>query len=94
MITGFDIFIQEEIDQCPLQSCSQAFIQGKTGTGDFYTGFEIDQIIFPGKFPMGQIVFMLLGYVVDNFNDLIVCFRLSFSHRGMGHIGQAEQNVG
>ena len=33
-------------------------------------------------------------YSVDNFNDLIVCFRLSFSHRGMGHIGQAEQNVG
>ena len=47
-------FVEEEVDQCTLQPRSLADVDRKTSTGNLYAEVKVDEVVFLGKFPVGQ----------------------------------------
>ncbi len=51
-ITGIACLVQEEIDQCPLQTGTLANINRETCTRNLYTQVEVDQIVLLRQLPV------------------------------------------
>ena len=66
-VSGFVRLSEEEIDECALEACTCADIDGEPCAGDFDSEVEIDQVVFLCKLPVGQ--FLAVG-------NTLLCNRL------------------
>ena len=53
-VTALAGFVEEEVDECALQTCALADINGESSTGNLHTQVEVDEVVFLCQFPMGQ----------------------------------------
>ena len=83
--------VEEEVDECALQTGTFAFIDRETGAGDFVAQFEIDEVIFGAEVPVGQCVGGQVGHGAEASHFEVVFGRASLRDGEMGSVGEGDE---
>ncbi len=53
-VTALASLVQEEVDQCTLQSGALTDVHRESGTSNLHAQIKVDEVVFLGEFPVGQ----------------------------------------
>ena len=92
LVTVFEVFVNEVVEQRPFQSCANASVNPETVARKFYASFVVDQaeiradvdVIFERKIEF--------GLFTDDFDDLVV-FLFAGKQIGVGNVGHTGKRV-
>ena len=92
-IAGFAGFVEEEVDECALQTCAQSFINGETCAGNLDAEIKINEIILFGQLPVRQRIDGKRRFLSAGFhNDVVFCAK-TLGNEFVGHVGNRVEEL-
>ena len=92
-VAGGACLVQEEVNQCALQSCALAFVDGEARAGDFHAQVEVDDVILLGQFPVGQGVLGQGCLHAAHLDYEVVFGAVAFGHFVVGYVGDGVEQL-
>ena len=100
--------VEEEVDECALQTGSIADIYGESCTGNLHAQVEVDEVVFLGQFPVGQGILdvqvgvhvpvahgvALTAFAQVRLHHVVVLGARALGHFVVGYVGDGAEQGG